>query len=111
MLPIKLLHVICGKSVGVFLDVPFICHFLLNAGGSLMSAFLLSLALRRATDYALDFSTFDFMWFKVGAAFIFCSGLSRRQEVEMTFLFFLGRLKTFFQRAYSLQIRLEVTNV
>ena len=67
MLSIKLLHVSGGQGVGVFLDVPFKSHFLLSAGGSSMSAFLLSLALGRATDYALDFSVFDFMCFKVGA--------------------------------------------
>ena len=61
-----------------------------------MSAFLLSLALRRATDYALHFSAFYFVCFKVGAdAFMFCSGLSRGQEVEMTSAYFFGRLKTF----------------
>ena len=76
-----------------------------------MSAFLLSLALRRATDDALNFSVFHFMCFKVGAdAFMVCSGLSRRQEVEMTSAYFFGRLKTILQRAYALQVRLEVTN-
>ena len=51
------------------------------------------------------------MSFKVGAnAFMVCSGLGHRQEVEITSDLFFGRLKTFFLRDYVLQVRLEVTN-
>ena len=80
MLSVKLLHVSGDKGVGVLLDIVFISYFLLSAsaGGSSMSAFLLSLALRRAMDYALNLSAFDFMCFIAGAdAFMVCSGLSR----------------------------------